>query len=117
MQPRGDQPGKTDWVKEVQICAVNGQLFELTVHNKSASTDFFIQIFDVAAKTDIDESTVPEYDVAVGAGGFTPFSWENGRQFANGIYARAVTTQGGSTAITDADAKFTWNASYPWPIS
>lgn len=103
-----DQPGKTDWTKKQEISNRNASLFSLVVRNKHASTDFHVQIFDIVNEAAIG-SEVPEFDVPVYAGSYTPFAFAGGRRFKRGIFVRAVTAVGGSTLISGDDAKFTWD--------
>lgn len=101
--------------KNRQIAAKNTLLFELTVDNKGGS-DFFAQLFDVAAAADIG-SNEPDFEVKVPAGSFVPFSHDGGYQFHNGLYVRCVTLAGGSTAIGADDAKFSGRYITPYPLS
>lgn len=107
--------------KERQIAAKNTLLFDLVVDNVNASsTDFYVQLWDVAASGDIgggNADAAPDFEELVPAGSFLPFSWRGGYQFHRGLYARAVTTRGGSTLVSGNDAKFTGRQITPYPLS
>lgn len=112
-----DQKSVSAYAKEKQISARNTFLHSLVVRNNNASTDFYVQIYDVtganvAALDAAADLVTPEFDVLVPAGSFVPFSFPGGWRFHNGCYVRAVTTATGATAqkIAASDAKFT--ASY-----
>lgn len=107
--------GSTDYAKEIQIIAKNGLLFHLVAQNKTA-TDVWVQIHDLATGT--GTSAAPEFEVMLPGLSFVPFPFpENGWQFVNGIYVRAVTAVGGSTLIGSNNVKFTYAYDGPWPIS
>jgi hypothetical protein len=100
--------------KNRQLTAKNTLLFELVVANTGA-TDFFVQLWDVAAVGAI--AGAPDYELSVPAGSFLPFAWPGGYQFHNGVYVRCVTALGGSTAIATSDAKFSGRYITPFPIA
>lgn len=112
-----DQKSVNPYGKEKQISARNTFLHSLVVRNKHASTDFYVQVYDVTgadvAACDAAADLVDaEFDGLVPSGSFLPFSFPGGWRFNKGCYVRCVTSPTGATAqkIAADDAKIT--ASY-----
>lgn len=108
--------------KARQIAAKNILMFELVVDNGGIA-DWVVQLWDVADVGDISGTPsavtdgFPAYENTVVGGSFLPYGWDGGYQFKRGLYVRAVTALGGSTAISGNDAKFSGRAINPFPIS
>lgn len=95
-----DEKLQSSFTVEAVINNGNTNLFGLLAYNKSAS-NFWLEIYDdpVGANGEPMELPLP-------AGQWLWLQYANGKKFANGVYVRAVSSQGGAIIASD-HVKFT----------
>ena len=91
-----DQKTTTAYGKRKLISKINTFLYSLVVGNNHATTDFWVQVYDVTGADEDAAGTAadlvePDFEVICPAQSFVPFAFPAGWRMGKGCYVRCVT--------------------------